>query len=299
VDFRRLDLDVDPEPQGFAPGSFDLVAASNAVHATADLRASLARLLRLLAPGGVLLLVESTLHHDWFDMTTGLVEGWQKFADDLRGDNPLLPAEAWVGALRQAGFADAGAWPRPGSAAGALGLHVVVARAPGEAVAGAAVAEAAAVPDPVAPEAPRAADAGAALARRVLEALPAERVELLREFVRERVMRVLRLEADRPPDRQARLMDLGFDSLMAVQLRNQLSSGLRLPAPLPATVLFDYPTIDRLAARLADLLAPPAPAAAASVAPAAAPPRVAQAAVEAMTDAEVEALLLERLGGKR
>ena len=55
--------------------SFDLVIASNAVHASRDLRAALQRLRALLAPGGVLLLVESTAHLAWFDMTTGLDRG--------------------------------------------------------------------------------------------------------------------------------------------------------------------------------------------------------------------------------
>jgi hypothetical protein len=128
----------------------------------------------------------------------------------------------------------------------------------------------------------------------VIESLPAERLELLREFEREKVIRVLRLDPSQPPDRQARLMDLGFDSLMAVQLRNQLGQGLKLATPLPATVLFDYPTIDRLAARLVDLLAPPQQQSEAQ-APAG---TVGQAAVEAMSEAEVEKLLLERLGNR-
>jgi acyl carrier protein len=110
---------------------------------------------------------------------------------------------------------------------------------------------------------------------------------------------VLRLEAGNPPGRHDRLMDLGFDSLMAVQLRNQLGNGLGLERPLPATLMFDYPTIDALAARLLELLDADAPAEAPAI-PAPGTAAAAQRAkdVEAMDDAEVEALLLERLGGK-
>ena len=41
-------------------------------------------------------------------------------------------------------------------------------------------------------------------------------------------MAVLKLDASEPPGRHDRLMDLGFDSLMAVQLRNALGTGLGL-----------------------------------------------------------------------
>ena len=299
VEFGRFDLDRDPAAQGLAPAGFDVVVSANAVHACSDLRLALARIRALLAPGGVLVLVESTTHFEWFDMTTGLVEGWQRFADDLRGDNPLLSPDRWVEALRGAGFEEAGAWPRPGSPAGTLGQHVVVARVAGDAL-GALEARADAGPAAVAaaPGAPAPAEVAAAFRQRVQETLPADRLELLREYVRERVVRVLRLDSAEPPARNARLMDLGFDSLMAVQLRNLLGSGLGLDRPLPASLMFDYPTIDALAGRLLELLAVAAPAAPAPAQGEPARARVGTAAVEAMSEAEVEALLLEKLEGR-
>jgi acyl transferase domain-containing protein/trans-aconitate methyltransferase len=300
VSYGVLDMDRDPLEQGVAPHSFDVIVSANAVHASRDLRLTLTRLRELLAPGGVLVLVESTVHMAWFDMTTGLIEGWQHFADDLRTDNPLLPPATWVQALRDAGFDAASAWPEAGSAAEALGQHVVVARVPGDAVGGSqpdpveagAAIEAVAAPGAVAQEP---ADA---LRQRVAEALPGERVELLRDFVRERVVRVLRLDRNDPPGRHDRLMDLGFDSLMAVQLRNQLGTGLGLDKPLPATLMFDYPTIDALATHLLARLAPAAPVDTPKVGVELAhtPPVLGEAAVAAMSDADIEALLLDRLG---
>jgi acyl carrier protein len=47
-------------------------------------------------------------------------------------------------------------------------------------------------------------------------------------------------------------VELGFDSLMAVQVRNRLSTALRLR--LPAAVVFEYPTAPELARHVLGLL---------------------------------------------
>lgn len=297
IDYGLFDMERDPAAQGYAAHSFDVIVSANAVHASTDLRLALRRLHELLAPGGVLLLVESTTHLAWFDMTTGLIEGWQHFADDLRTDNPLLSSAVWTQALSDAGFEMAAAWPAEGSAAESLGQHVLVARVAGEAD---AVVEAADVPSGsvIRQSAATVALEQAAVFKQLLrDALPADRLELVRGFVRERVMRVLRLSAADEPGRNERLMDLGFDSLMAVQLRNLLSGGLGLDKPLPATVMFDYPTIDALAAHLLERMAPPVDAeASVTAAPGLAHPVLGAAAVAAMSDEQIEALLMERLG---
>ncbi|MBL8341593.1 MAG: acyltransferase domain-containing protein [Rubrivivax sp.] len=313
IDCEHFDVDRELADQGLQPGSADLVVAANAVHASRDLRATLRRLRELLAPGGMLLLVESTQHLAWFDISTGLIEGWQHFADDLRTDNPLLPPERWVGALRDAGFDAAAAYPEAGTPAAELAQHVVVAHvagdvtshaaATGRPLAGAArtgAGASSASPEP----APTASAPAPSVLQQLAEALPDERLPLLRDFVRERVMRVLKLPPDAPPGLRDRLMDIGFDSLMAVQLRNQLGKALELKQPLPATLMFDQPTIEELARYLLQRLAPPAATAnGTAMAPAAteaaslvAPRSGSATDVSAMSDDEVAALLEQRLG---
>jgi microcystin synthetase protein McyG len=51
-----LDIEGDPDLQGFAPHTFDVVVAANVLHATADLATSLGHVKRLLAPHGMLVL---------------------------------------------------------------------------------------------------------------------------------------------------------------------------------------------------------------------------------------------------
>jgi NADPH:quinone reductase-like Zn-dependent oxidoreductase/acyl carrier protein len=77
-----------------------------------------------------------------------------------------------------------------------------------------------------------------------LLAAPApERPALLAAKVRELAATVLALEPHAIPARQA-LHELGLDSLMAVELRNALCHALG--RTLPATLLFDYPSVQAL-----------------------------------------------------
>jgi len=78
------------------------------LHATADLRQTLSHVRELLAPGGELILLESTQPLIWLDLIFGLTEGWWKFSDrDLRSDYPLLSAEQWQTLLEESSFTPA------------------------------------------------------------------------------------------------------------------------------------------------------------------------------------------------
>ena len=112
MSFEVLDLERDPEAQGFADRQFDVVIASNVIHATANLRRTLARVRRLLAPGGLLAMLEVTAPQRWFDLTVGLTPGWWAFEDrDLRPDYPLMPRDRWIHALSESGFNGVAALP--------------------------------------------------------------------------------------------------------------------------------------------------------------------------------------------
>ncbi|MEU7137643.1 SDR family NAD(P)-dependent oxidoreductase [Streptomyces sp. NPDC046261] len=106
VDYRTYDLDADPAGQGLTDGGFELIVASNALHTAKDLRRSLARVRRLLAPRGQLLLIEQ---HDTESIILffGALESfWSPTDRDLRPDTLLLSASRWPELLRECGFTD-------------------------------------------------------------------------------------------------------------------------------------------------------------------------------------------------
>lgn len=137
----------------------------------------------------------------------------------------------------------------------------------------------------------------------LLEATPTDaRRGVLLNRVRERVRSVLGLGADTPVDQERPLGELGMDSLLAVELRNALGSDAR--RRLPATLLFDHPTLAALTDHLLELLFPaeaPTPGPKGSdPGPDPSTPRPTTGpgsldAVESLSDDEVDRLLAERL----
>ncbi|MFD4576158.1 type I polyketide synthase [Streptomyces sp. NPDC058417] len=119
------------------------------------------------------------------------------------------------------------------------------------------------------------------------------RLEILVDVVREHAAAVLGYAASDAVDPERGFLEMGFDSLTAVELRNRLNAatGLRLPA----TLLFDYPTPLGLARHLRTETAP---GAAAAVQPVLAElDRLASALTEITGDATVRTALADRLRG--
>ncbi len=89
VQYRTLDIERDPVEQGFEVHSFDLIIASDVLHATRNLHGTLDHLKQLLGSGGTMLVVELT--RPWLYMTLifGLLKGWWLFDDDVRQGRAL------------------------------------------------------------------------------------------------------------------------------------------------------------------------------------------------------------------
>ena len=140
--------------------------------------------------------------------------------------------------------------------------------------------------------APAERSAGSAVLRDLKNAAPARRHAVLERFVREQVVTVLGLDPAQFIDAQQGLRDFGIDSLVSIELKNRLQAAVE--RPLPATLVFDYPTISALVAYLDERVFGPAPISDRE-APAAAAAAATAAGVEALSDEEAQALLLDEL----
>ncbi|MGD1921529.1 MAG: methyltransferase, partial [Pleurocapsa sp.] len=94
-DFVKYEL-LDISKASQYPETYDIIIAANVLHATANLKQTLANTRKFLAPKGLLILVEGTEPIRWFDLSFGMTEGWWKFVDkQLRANYPLISANKW------------------------------------------------------------------------------------------------------------------------------------------------------------------------------------------------------------
>jgi acyl transferase domain-containing protein/acyl carrier protein len=108
VRYQAFDVTLDPAEQGMAAHSFDLIVASDVLHATPDLRQTLSNVKKLLAPGGLLVLLEGNKETLLIVMVFGLLKGWWAFTDlDVRASGPWVSPQVWTKLLREAGFSGA------------------------------------------------------------------------------------------------------------------------------------------------------------------------------------------------
>ncbi|KAI6403654.1 putative PKS/NRPS-like protein biosynthetic cluster [Pyricularia oryzae] len=105
VDFRVLDVRRSPEEQGYTPHSYDLVVASNVLHATPNLQETMANVRTLLRPGGKVVVVELTCPRTLrVGFVFGLFADWWAGVDDDRVLQPFVSMDRWDAILKKTGF---------------------------------------------------------------------------------------------------------------------------------------------------------------------------------------------------
>ncbi|KAI9654398.1 MAG: Type I Iterative PKS [Bathelium mastoideum] len=104
LSFKVLNIEKNPAGQGFSEGAFDMVIASNCLHATRSLKDTLSHCRRLLRPGGYLVLLEITRDHLPIQLIMGTLPGWFLGADEGRVWAPTLSLDEWDKLLKATGF---------------------------------------------------------------------------------------------------------------------------------------------------------------------------------------------------
>ncbi|KAA8649476.1 putative Nonribosomal peptide synthetase [Aspergillus tanneri] len=102
--FKALNIEEDLATQGFENGSFDLVIASNVLHATKNLDHTMRNVRKLLKPGGYLLLLEVTSEILRVKLMMSGLQGWWLGDTDGRRFAPTITASQWNELLIKTGF---------------------------------------------------------------------------------------------------------------------------------------------------------------------------------------------------
>ncbi len=129
--FSSFLLDVSRESPQLAAlkNHYDVVIAANVLHATPDIRETLANVRSVLAPGGILVLIEAQPGQDWLEMIFGNIPGWWDFSDFRRGrSTPLIDSEEWIEMLTTSGFDAATTVSEDEGQSAFAGQHVIFAR---------------------------------------------------------------------------------------------------------------------------------------------------------------------------
>lgn len=104
MEYATLDINEDPLEQGFEGNQYDLVIASNAIHGTRSIGASLKNIRKLLYPAGHLLLQELYPTSKWINYIFGTHPRWWCELEDGRLDEPYVDTRRWQNELVAAGY---------------------------------------------------------------------------------------------------------------------------------------------------------------------------------------------------
>jgi acyl transferase domain-containing protein/acyl carrier protein/SAM-dependent methyltransferase len=251
---RLLNVEQSLQSQSVDIGSYDVVVATNVLHATKNIRRTLRNAKGALKCHGMLLLNEIATHSLFTHLTFGLLEGWWLYEDvALRiPGTPAVSPESWRRALVGEGFQSI---LFPASAAHELGQQIIIAESDGlltqpenlaeqyslpvlERVL-ASPAPSSREPETTAPQrSERFAPAGGADDARTCAHVRARAIGLLTALVSDALkVPQHQLDADTP------LPNYGLDSILVVTLTNALR---QFVSGVTATLFIEHESISEL-----------------------------------------------------
>lgn len=106
IEYSVLDINKDPVEQGFEAGSYDLIIATNVLHATPKLSKVLQNVRKLLRSDGHLFLDELCSTANWLNYIMGTLSGWWLGEEDGRTWEPYVSPQRWAQEMIAVGFAE-------------------------------------------------------------------------------------------------------------------------------------------------------------------------------------------------
>jgi NADPH:quinone reductase-like Zn-dependent oxidoreductase/malonyl CoA-acyl carrier protein transacylase/SAM-dependent methyltransferase len=126
ITYKKLDISQDPVEQGFEADEYDVVIASNVLHATEDMGVTMRNVRKVLKPRGRLFLIEGTWHPAVL-LPFFLLPGWWYAKDHYRDHDagPMMPKEVWNQLLLDTGFSgvDVEIQDRPNDPTAGISIH--------------------------------------------------------------------------------------------------------------------------------------------------------------------------------
>ncbi|TQK74548.1 acyl transferase domain-containing protein [Brevibacillus sp. AG162] len=249
--YRIFNVEKPVEEQGIAADTYDLVIATNVLHATKNISQTLLHAKTALQKNGLLILNELTSNTLFAHLTFGLLDGWWRYDDPewrIPGC-PLLTVETWQKVLKKAGYRSVFL---PAEEHLDLCQQIIVAESDGV-IRRSSKPRQSSVTVAYSPvkkqtEKLKAMPVKKQVPVRTTPAKKSGRVteELLREKSTAYIKRLIG-ETLRIPTHQikssAPLEQYGIDSILVVQLTNSLRKDF---ANMSSTIFFEYQTIDAL-----------------------------------------------------
>jgi acyl transferase domain-containing protein/SAM-dependent methyltransferase len=241
--YRIFDVSKPLAQQDIGVGRYDVVVATNVLHATPNIRQSVRNAKAALCTNGLLLLNELSENHLYAHLSFGLLDGWWLCEDaQLRiPDCPGLTPGSWQSVLEAEGYRSVSF---PARDAHALGQQIVVALSDGIvrqdgglSLSHVRAAEPRSAGEQVLAEVEvKVAEGASAVTERMI-------VDHVRGEVLDCVSKGLKTDIARIDEARS-FAEYGLDSLMAIKLVNAINE--RLHCGLQTTALFDYSNVGQL-----------------------------------------------------
>lgn len=255
TEFKVLDVESNPETQGFDADSIDIAFGSNVIHATRSISNTLKQIKRVLKTNGILIINEVTEIQDFVTLIFGLTEGWWLYEDaDRRLEcSPLLSTSRWTEILNFNGFSSIRALGVPGIDEDKLQQGIIIGENDGMALVENTIEkEISKEPEykhqkPIvsAAQKPRkdiVSDSDIKTKNKIISAVKVDFNQFTSDYVKEVFSKVLRIDKAKI-DSQATFENYGVDSLIVMEINREFEKSF---GKLPSSLLFEYINVEKL-----------------------------------------------------